>query len=122
MRIFWPLMALYVAIVIGGSFYLNTLETEPTWLQTTIALGAALPVVGILFMMLRYFNETDEYTRLLQLQAFAWGAVITVSAVFIIGFLQMFEALGAIEVFWFGPAFFLSYGLAYKFIGGKECT
>lgn len=120
--VFWPLMVAYIVVILGGSFYLASLETEPVWLQATLAVASAVPVIAVLFVMLRYFSETDEYSRLLQYKAFAYGAVWTVSAVFLVGFLQMFEAIGNIEVFWFGPAFFFAYGISYKLIGGKDCA
>lgn len=121
MRLFWPVMALYVVIVIAGTLLLKTYETPPLWLQIGLALGASLPLIGVLVLMVRFFAETDEYTRLKQLTAFAYGACITVSAIFVTGFLQMFDVIGYVDVFWFGPGFFLAYGLSYHAIGGKEC-
>ncbi|MEM1036676.1 MAG: hypothetical protein AAGI14_07940 [Pseudomonadota bacterium] len=120
-RVFWPLMAIYTVIVLAGSFYLASLETQPVWLQVALAVASAVPVVAVLFVMLRYFAETDEYSRLLQYKAFAYGAVFTVSAIMLVGFLQLFDVIGSVQVFWFGPAFFLAYGLTYRFLGGKEC-
>jgi hypothetical protein len=106
---------------LGGSYYLRTVEVEPTWLKILISIAVTLPIIASLFAMLRYFEETDEYSRLLQLRAFATGAVITVSALFAVGFLQMFAVLGAVEVFWFGPLFFVCYGLAHRLTGGRDC-
>ncbi|MEL8054660.1 MAG: hypothetical protein AAGK66_00775 [Pseudomonadota bacterium] len=121
-RVFWPLMAIYTVIVLAGSFYLGSLETEPVWLQASLAIACALPVIAVLFIMLRYFAETDEYSRLLQYKAFAYGAVFTVSAIMLVGFLQLFDVIGSVEVFWFGPAFFLAYGISHRVIGGGECV
>lgn len=120
-RVFWPLMAIYTVIVLAGSFYLASLETEPVWLQVALAVASAVPVIAVLFVMLRYFAETDEYSRLLQYKAFAYGAVFTVSAIILVGFLQLFNVVGSIQVFWFGPAFFLAYGISHRMMGGKEC-
>jgi hypothetical protein len=114
-------MGVYVVADLGGSYYLSTIEVEPTWLKILISIAVTLPVIASLFAMLRYFEETDEYSRLLQLRAFATGAVITVSAIFAVGFLQMFDVIGAVEVFWFGPLFFFIYGLAHRFSGGGDC-
>ncbi|MEM8617650.1 MAG: hypothetical protein AAGF20_12045 [Pseudomonadota bacterium] len=121
-RLFWPLMLLYILIILGGSFGLGQFETEPKWLQAMLAILAALPVIAVLIVMLRYFEETDEYSRLQQLRAFAMGATVTVSAIFLVGFLQLFDIIGKVEVFWFGPVFFLSYGIAYRVRGGEDCT
>ncbi|MDG1826356.1 MAG: hypothetical protein P8H62_08825 [Henriciella sp.] len=120
-RVFWPLMGVYVVAVLGGSYYLSTLEVEPTWLKTVIAIAVTLPIVAALFAMLRYFDETDEYSRLFQLRSFATGAVITISAIFAVGFLQIFEVIGSVDVFWFGPLFFVCYGLAHRLTGGRDC-
>ena len=120
-RVFWPLMIVYTLIVIGGSFGLNQLDPEPKWLQATLAIGCAVPVIATLFVMLRYAEETDEYTRLVQLKGFAWGGIVTVSAIFLVGFLQLFHVLELVEVFWFGPLFFIAYGISTYLIGGREC-
>ncbi|MCR9268790.1 MAG: hypothetical protein ACX94B_02275 [Henriciella sp.] len=120
-RAFWPLMALYVIIVLAGSFGLNQLDPEPKWLQATLAIACAVPVIATLLVMLRYVSETDEYTRLVQLKGFAWGGVITVSGIFIVGFLQLFHVIENFEVFWFGPAFFIAYGLSTFLLGGRDC-
>ena len=120
-RVFWPLMVVYTLIVIGGSFGLKQFETEPIWLQATLAVACAAPVIGTLLVMMRYAEETDEYSRLVQLKGFAWGGIITVSAIFLIGFLQLFDILGLVEVFWFGPFFFVAYGLSTLLIGGRHC-
>ncbi|MCR9195459.1 MAG: hypothetical protein NXH88_12040 [Hyphomonas sp.] len=121
-RVFWPLMALYTIIVVSGSYMLNQMEPEPKWLQASLAVACALPVVATLFVMMRYALETDEYTRLIQLKGFAWGAVITVSVIFLIGFLQLFHVIEMFEIFWIGPLFFVAYGLSTLVLsGGKQC-
>ncbi len=120
-RVFWPLMIVYVIIIMGGSYGINQFDPEPKSLQIALALASAAPVIGTLFVMLRYANETDEYSRLIQLKGFAWGGVITASAVFLIGFLQLFHVIDRVEVFWFGPLFFIAYGLSTYFQGGRSC-
>lgn len=121
-RVFWPLMVIYTIIVVAGSFGLNQLDPEPVWLQAVLAVACALPVIGTLFVMMRYAMETDEYTRLIQLKGFAWGGIITISAIFLIGFLQLFHVIDRFEVFWFGPFFFVAYGLSTLALnGGKQC-
>lgn len=121
-RVFWPLMAIYTVIVVAGSYMLNQMDPEPKWLQASLAVACALPVVATLFVMMRYALETDEYTRLIQLKGFAWGAVITVSVIFMIGFLQLFHVIDMFEIFWIGPLFFVAYGLSTLVLsGGKQC-
>ncbi|MEM7493964.1 MAG: hypothetical protein AAF296_11315 [Pseudomonadota bacterium] len=120
-RVFWPLMAVYTVIVLAGSFYLASLETEPLWLKVALSLLCAAPIIAVLFSMLRYFNETDEYSRLLQFKSFAYGAVFTVSAIMLVGFLQLFDVISSVQVFWFGPAFFVAYGISHRAMGGGDC-
>ena len=122
MRLFWPVMGFYVLAVMGGSYLAGQYEETPQWLGITLALVISFPLIGVLFLMVRYFREADEYTRLMQLTAFAYGACLVIGAIFIVGFLQMFDVLGYVDVFWFGPGFFLAYGLSYKAMGGKDCT
>ena len=122
MRVFWPMMIIYVIVILAGSYGLNQLDPEPKWLQASLAIASALPVIGALLAMLRYANETDEYTRLMHLKAFAWGGVITASAIFLIGFMQLFHVIDRVEVFWFGPLFFIAYGLSKLAHGGRECA
>lgn len=121
-RVFWPLMAVYTVIVLVGSYTLNQMDPEPQWLQALLAIGCAVPVIGTLLVMLRYAMETDEYTRLIQLKGFAWGGVVTVSVIFVIGFLQLFHVIDNFEIFWLGPFFFIAYGVSTLILnGGKQC-
>ena len=73
------------------------------------------------WLIWRYVQETDEYTRLRQLQALAIGGMITASAAGTIGFLQLYNAIpaGSVPTFLLLPLFFLSYGLA-KWLRGEE--
>lgn len=120
-RAFVPLMIIYLAVTLAGSFYLNTFEIEPTWLQATVAIACTLPMILFLGIQIRYFLETDEYNRLIQLKGFAIGAAVTVSGIFLLGFLQMFHVIGYVEVFWFGPFFFVAYGISTFLLGGRQC-
>ncbi|MEO0465559.1 MAG: hypothetical protein AAF216_03375 [Pseudomonadota bacterium] len=115
MRALWPLVIVYLVAVFSGSWMLRQYDDPPVGLAITAALAAALPLAIFMAVVLRYFTETDEYTRLRQLIAFARGAAFTVSAIFIFGFLQLFDVIGDIEVFWFGPLFLMSWGLSYCF-------
>ncbi|WP_084397900.1 hypothetical protein [Henriciella aquimarina] len=109
-RVFWPAMIAYVAIVFGGAWFIEDGVT-PQWIAASVAVATALPVCLAIWAVVRWMSETDEYTRLRHLKAFAQGAALTLCAIFVIGFLQLFEVIGQFDVFWFGPAFFLAYGL-----------
>lgn len=114
-RTFWPLMAIYAVAVFASRFMMEWFEEPPVGLAIGAALACAIPILLVLLVVLRYFAETDEYTRLRQLIAFARGAALTVSAIFVVGFLQLFDVMGGVEVFWFGPLFLFSWGLFYCF-------
>lgn len=121
-RVFWPLMAVYTVIVIAGSYTLNQMDPEPQWLQASLGVACAVPVIGTLLVMLRYALETDEYSRMIQLKGFAWAGVITVSIIFLIGFLQLFHVIENFEIFWFGPFFFIAFGVSTLIMnGGRQC-
>ena len=110
-RVFWPAMLAYTVIVLGGAWIVDK-ETSPEWLAAIVAVLTALPVCLALWAIVRWMSETDEYTRIKHLKGFARGAALTISGVFVIGFLQLFEVIDNFEVFWIGPAFFLAYGLS----------
>ena len=110
--LFWPLMGVYTVLVFATSFLVDT-NTAPPWLKITSALAVTLPLFGVLYAMRRQTEETDEYTRMRQLQAMRDGGLITAACAFLVGFLQIFEVLDFISVFWFGPLFFISYGLSF---------
>ena len=112
-RALWPVLGIYFTAVIGGSFMLRRYEEPPFELSVGVAIACSAPLFLLLLVMLRYFAETDEYTRLRQLIAFARGAALTVSAIFLFGFLQMFHVIENVAVFWFGPLFLVSWGLFY---------
>jgi hypothetical protein len=111
-RVFWPLMAAYVALCFGGSYVINQGWVSGTVATAAIAIAVAAPIIGVFLVMLRLVEETDEYTRLRQLKSMVQGALFTISVAVVIGFLQLFEVVGQFWTFWFGPIFFVAWGLA----------
>lgn len=110
-RIFWPVMVAYVIIILGASAYIDK-ETAPVWLKALGALGATIPVVVAIWAIVRQTNETDEYTRARQMKALAEAGAGTACVTFLVGFLQIFEVIQNVEVFWLGPLFFIWFGFA----------
>ena len=119
--IFWPMMVVYCAACIAGALLLGRLDPEPVWLAPLLALFTVLPIFVVLWLIWRYTQETDEYTRLKQLQALAIGGLVTAGASGLIGFLQLYEAIPNFPVFLLLPAFFFSYGLSRCLMVGQEC-
>ena len=112
--LFWPLTIAYVVITLTSSYFIDK-DTSALWLKVAGAVAITLPLFGVLYAMRRLTEETDEYSRLRQIRAMRDGGLITAGATFIVGFLQIFGALDNFTVFWFGPLFFLSYGLSACF-------
>ena len=109
--LFWPLMALYVVIIFLASHFIDE-GTSPLGLKVLAAIATSLPILGALWAILRLVRETDEYSRLRHLTALAQGGAITAGIAFVAGFLQIFGALPQFSAFWFGPLFFVAYGLS----------
>lgn len=112
MLVFWPFTAAYLVALFTG-VYLVDEETSPLWLRAGFAVAVALPLFGMLWALLRHARETDEYTRLRQLMALAEAGAITTGAIFLVGFLEIFNVIGDVPLFLFGPLFFLAFGFAH---------
>ncbi|KCZ91847.1 hypothetical protein [Hyphomonas johnsonii] len=110
-RLFWPMIAIYVAVIFGAKWLFDE-DTAPLWLRIACAIATTAPIIGCIWAGLRMTYETDEYTRARQMRALAEGGAIIACAVFLVGFLQIFEVIGPVDVFWFGPAYFAAFGLA----------
>ena len=109
--LFWPMMAVYVAIIFGAKFLIDE-DTTPVWINAASAIAVTLPLIGALYAIRRQTEETDEYTRMKLLKALRDGGLITAGIAFFVGFLQIFDVVGTIDVFWFGPLFFVAFGLS----------
>ncbi|MEZ5998558.1 MAG: hypothetical protein R3B98_07690 [Hyphomonas sp.] len=110
--LFWPMMAVYVVVVLGTSFLIDT-DTAAPWLKAACAVGVTLPLFVVLYAMRRQTEETDEYTRMKQLKSMRDGGLITAGIAFLVGFLQIFHVIGQVDIFWFGTLFFFAYGLSH---------
>ncbi|MCA8902987.1 MAG: hypothetical protein KDA53_17245 [Hyphomonas sp.] len=109
--LFWPMMAVYVAIVLTTSFLIDK-DTAAPWVNAACAVGVTLPLFIVLYAMRRQTEETDEYTRMKQLKAMRDGGLITAGIAFLVGFLQIFNVVDSVDIFWFGALFFFAYGLS----------
>lgn len=109
--LFWSMMALYVVIIFLASHFIDEV-TSPLGLKILAAITTSVPMLGALWAILRLVRETDEYSRLRYLTALALGGAITAGIAFVAGFLQIFGALPEFSAFWFGPFFFVAYGLS----------
>ncbi|MBY9065893.1 hypothetical protein K1X12_03235 [Hyphomonas sp. WL0036] len=112
LMIFVPMMALYCAALIFAMTFID-MKTASAAARTGAALGVSLPLAAILWSIMRLVRETDEYTRLRQLQALSEAGVMLTALVFVLGFMERFNVIPDIPLFLFGPAFFFLYGFAH---------
>ncbi|MFN4183219.1 MAG: hypothetical protein ACK4M6_00410 [Hyphomonas sp.] len=110
--IFVPMMTIYCAAIVAALAFID-METASTGVRTAAALMVSLPLVAILWSILRLVRETDEYTRMRQLQALTEAGVVLTGVIFVAGFLERFNVIPDTPLFLFGPAFFFLYGLAH---------
>ena len=107
-RLFWPMMGVYVAIILAAKWLVDE-DTTPLWVRAGCAVATTAPLVASIWAILRQAKETDEYTRARQMRALAEAGAIVACGAFLVGFLQIFAVIGTVEVFWFGPAYFIAY-------------
>lgn len=112
LMIFVPMMAFY-CVAIAVAFTFIDIDTASTGVRMGAAIAISLPLIAILMAILRLVRETDEYTRMRQLQALSEGGVMLTGAIFILGFLERFNVIPDIPLFLFGPGFFFFYGVAH---------
>ncbi|MAP96264.1 MAG: hypothetical protein CMK07_15060 [Ponticaulis sp.] len=121
--VFFPLIALYVVACIGGALLLKTMEVPPVWLKPVVAVFTVAPIFGVFWLVWRYIQETDEYTRLRQLEALSIGGMTCASATGVVGFLELYDAIpaDAVPTFLFLPVFFFSWGVTKWLRGAGGC-
>lgn len=112
LKIFMPMMAAYCATIFFVLMFID-IKTASTAVRAAAALAVSLPLIAILWSILRLVRETDEYTRMRQLQALAQAGVMLTGTIFVLGFLERFNVIPDIPLFLFGPGFFFFYGLAH---------
>lgn len=118
---FIPMMVLYCVLCFGGAALLGLNGWQQHWMRGVIAILTIAPIFIVFWLLWRYTQETDEYTRLRQLQALAIGGMVTASAAWLIGFLQLYKVVTQVPVFMLLPLFFLSYGQANWLRCDKAC-
>lgn len=115
-RRFLPIMALYVALVIGVSLTFDAVDlTGPAaWI---LAMAPALPLLGVIVVMGLYLNEeTDEFQRRVLIESILWGLGLTLAGLSVWGFLEVYVDAPKLPTFWAFPIFCMAMGLAQPFI------
>jgi len=97
---FIPLMVAYVAIIFAVSFWFRG-RTDPGPLAYALSVLPAIPVVGVIWAMGRYLvEEQDEYLRQKQVRAILWATGVTVSVCTVWGFLQAYDLVPNVPLYW----------------------
>ena len=109
---FVPTMMAYVVLVIATSLIVAKLHPAGAAL-VALSVLPALPILGILVVIGLYVREeSDEYVRQRLVVAMLFGIGVVLAAATVLGFLQIYHAIGQIDVFWAFPVWCASWGLA----------
>ena len=86
--------------LVGGVF---------AWITATLP---ALPIIGIFAAMGLYLvEEQDEYVRMLMVRQTLWASGFALSIATVWGFLESFEMVSHVEVYWVSVLWFGGLGL-----------
>jgi hypothetical protein len=113
---FIPGMLLYAAVLVGSIFAIKRLHPEGPLLWA-LAVAPALPILAVIAIMGLYVaEETDEFLRMMAVQAMLWGIGITLAAATVWGFLENAELVPHVSSFLIFPIFCAAMGLTQPFI------
>jgi hypothetical protein len=95
---FLPSMALYgVALVAAIWLYQHHKPTGV--LAYLVALAPALPIMGAIWAVGRFFiEEDDEFQRKIMIESYLWATGATLAICTVVGFLQAFDLVPAIQL------------------------
>lgn len=117
MRVFWPVMVIYIITCFAGPALINVVDPQPTWLKPVIALLTATPIAIVFWLLLRNLRETDEYTRSEMISAILPAAAITLALTTFWGFMEMYGVVTMPEkmsaMFFVSPAFFALWAIVH---------
>ena len=119
---FSPAQKRYNKRVIGLSLIYAGLLLPAVWLfkhhlvsgpiAVIVAILPALPIVGIFAAIGGYIvDESDEYLRMLLIRQTLYASGFALSIATVWGFLESFDMVGRIEVYWVSVLWFAGLGL-----------
>ena len=110
MRVVW-LSLLYATFLIAAVYGFKH-QLVPTGMKYLVAILPALPIIGIFGAMGRYLvEEQDEYVRMLMVRQTLWASGFSLSIATVWGFLESFELVSHVEVYWVSVLWFGGLGL-----------
>lgn len=109
-RVVW-ISLFYAVLLIAVTYAFNhhLLGGAGAWVA---AMLPALAIVGIFVAIGLYLvEETDEYLRMLLVRQTLWASGFALSVATIWGFLESFDLVGHIPVYWVSVLWFLGFGI-----------
>lgn len=109
-RVFWPVMVVYIVACFAGPALISLVEPQPVWLKPILAVFTAFPIAIVFWLLLRHVRETDEYTRSQMVAAILPAAAITLALTTFWGFMEIYGVVSLPErisaMFFVSPTFF----------------
>jgi len=105
------LSLIYSAFLIGAvyGFKHHLVNGVFAWI---VAILPALPIIGIFAAIGLYLvEEQDEYVRMLMVRQTLWASGFSLSIATVWGFLESFELVSHVEVYWVSVLWFGGLGL-----------
>jgi uncharacterized YccA/Bax inhibitor family protein len=105
------LSLIYAAFLIGAvyGFKHHLVSGGFAWI---VAILPALPIIGIFAAIGLYLvEEQDEYVRMLMVRQTLWASGFSLSIATVWGFLESFELVNHVEVYWVSVLWFGGLGL-----------
>ncbi len=92
-------MVAYVVVLLGSAWMVKH-RAPPGWTLYFWSVLPSIPVLGVLWRMGRYLRaETDEYLRLMTMQAILVGTGVLLAVVLVGDFLRAYAHIGALPPF-----------------------
>lgn len=100
----------YVALVFALSSARNGQWLAPPWTWVA-AWTPAIPIAGIMWSLLTFMRDSDEYVRSLTTKRIVVALAVTQVVCSVWGFLEIYAGLQHLEMYMVVPIFWASYGL-----------
>jgi hypothetical protein len=95
---FLPAMALY-GLALFGAIWLYQHHKPTGVLAYLVALAPALPIMGAIWAVGRFFiEEDDEFQRKIMIESYLWATGATLAICTVVGFLQAFDLVQPIQL------------------------
>lgn len=113
-------MSLYVGVLFAVISYINAYDPQGA-LRVVLSILPALPVIAAIAVMGLYLvEETDEFVRARVAMAMLIGTGLVLSVATVLGFLQVTDVIGQVEVFWAFPVWAFGWGLTQCVLNWRD--